>query len=104
MSAGLGSLCHDSVSAAALHELCKGYGSYHRDYDDACILPHFHVLAGVSGSRRYDLDAFLHDNLCHIVCVGAHQHDVDAERLLCQFLCLTDLFSYHLARRAGCAD
>ena len=104
MAAGLGALCHNGVSAAPFHELCKGHGSHHRDHHDPGVLPHLHVLSRIPGPGSHHLDAFLHDHLCHLIGVGAHEHDVDADGLFRQLPGLSDLLADHLARRVGAAD
>ena len=72
MSAGFGSLCNDSISAAALHKLRKSHRSNDRDHDDSCFLPHLHVLCRISGSCRNDLHALFNNHLRHIIRIRAH--------------------------------
>ena len=72
MSAGFGSLCNDSISAAALHKLRKSHRSNDRYHDDPCFLPHLHVLCRISGSCRNDLHALFNNHLRHIIRIRAH--------------------------------
>ena len=104
VSAGLGSLCHNRVCAVALHSLCQSYGSYNRDYLNACCLPHLHIFLRVSGASGYDLYAFLHDNLCHLIGIRAHQHDVYAKGLVGYCLYLADVIADYLCRSVCSAN
>ena len=92
MSAGLSALCHQCICTGTLHTLCQSYRRHHRNHLDAGIFPRLHVLAGVAGTGSHDRHLFVNDQLCQIVGVGAHEHDVHTERVLRFFLADTNLF------------
>ena len=104
MAAGLHALSHHCVRPVLLHTAGQGHACYHRNHLNACCLPHFHIFFGVSGTGGNHLDAFLHNHLCHILRMGAQQHDIDAKRLICQLPGLADLVAHHFPRCIGTAN
>ena len=104
VSTGLHAFCNDCICAAFLHQTCLCNRSDNRNHFNAGFLPHTHVFARNTGAGRYNLDAFFHNYLCHIVRMRAHQHDIDAKRLLCQLSRLADLLADNLTRCIGAAN
>ena len=104
VSAGLHAFCNDCICAAHLHQTCLCNRSDNRNYLNASFLPHAHVFAWNTGAGRYDLDAFFHNYLCHVIRIRAHQHDIDTKRLLCQLSRLADLLADNLTWCIGAAN
>ena len=57
-------------------------------------VPVGHIFRRVPCASRDDRDFHLGAKLCHLVSVLAHQHDIDAERAVCQGAKLFYLLSY----------
>ena len=95
MAAGLRALGDDGVGAGVHQPLGEDGGGYHGDHLDARCLPGRDVFAGVAGAGGDHLDAFLKNDLRHLVGTGVHQHQIDAERLVRQALADADLLPEH---------
>ena len=104
MAAGFTSFCYNRICAIPFHSLSQCHRSHNRNNFNSGSLPHLNILLRVSGSGGYHTDSFFHNNLCHLIGMRAQQHDIDANRLVCQRFRLADLFSDHFGRSIGSAD
>ena len=104
MAAGLTSLCHHRVCAAALHAFGQGYGGNHWNHADICLFPHFHIFLRIACTGGNYLYPFFRCHFCHLVGIGTHQHDVHTERLICNLFCLPNLLPHPLRRGICRAD
>ena len=104
MDLDMAHMVHNRIRAAALHKLRHSGACHYGNHADACRLPHFHVLARVSGACRDHLNALVHDNLCNGLRLRIHQHDVDTKWFLCRFLHFPNLFPDKFRRRAARTD
>ena len=104
MTAALGALGNDGVDAQRFQMLCQHSSGHHRDDFDACSLPHGNILAGVARAGGDDGHAFFHDDLCKFVCLRVHEHDVHAERLVCQLFAAADVLAQGVGVHAARAD
>ena len=86
MSAGFGTLSDNCVSTASLHSLCQCNGGNYGYYLYICILPALHELSGIARTCCYERYALFDDQFCKVFRIGAHQHDVHAERLVANSL------------------
>ena len=104
MPACLAAFRYKSICSAALHTFGEGDRSNHGNHFYSRIFPHFHVFLRIAGSGRHHFDAFFYDNLCYLISVRTHKHDVYAKWLICQLLCFTNLLSYPVSRRTRGSD
>ena len=104
MSARLGTLCDDRIGARLLHSLCKSYRGNNGHHLYACFLPCSHVLAGIARTCGDDLNALVDTELCKVVGIGAHEHDVHAEGLVGLLLAETYLLTKIVDGSASACD
>ena len=93
VSAGFAALCDNCKGAASLHQSCHSGGCNDRNHLDACLHPFLHVFARVACTGNNDRNFFLNDQVGYLIGKRAHQHDVDAERLVGQLACLVNLLT-----------
>ena len=71
MSAGLHSLCNNSVSSIFFHTACQSNRCNNWNDLNACGLPHIHIFFRVSGTCGNYLDAFFYNYFCYVICMWA---------------------------------
>ena len=104
MAARLRALCNQGIDAAAHEALCERNRSDDRDDLRANLLEGRHVLARVASTRCDDLYLLLDDDLHDFLDIRAHEHDIDAERLVRPALALLDLCAQDLWRHVAGTD
>ena len=104
VSACFCSFCHQSICSTTLHSLRHRYRSNYRDHFDSGFLPHLYIFFWRSCTCRDNCDTFFDSHLCNFICIRTDHHNIDSKRLICQLLCLTDLFSDPLGRCTCCSD
>ena len=104
MAARLRTLSDDGVRAGAHEALRKRDGGDDGDDLRADGLELRHVLTRIARARRDDRHLLLEHNLHNLFHIGAHEHDIDAERLLCPALAFLDLRAQELRRHVAGAD
>ena len=104
MAAALGAFSDDGVDAQRLQMLCQHSSGHHRDDFDACRFPCGHIFTRVACAGGDDGHAFFHDDLCKFVCLRVHEHDVHAERLVCQLFAAADVLAQGVGVHAASAD
>ena len=93
MAAAFAALGDHSERSALFHFSCESYACHNGNNLDSGFRPLSHVLSGITGACGNDLYAFFNNNLGNLVRKRAHEHDVDAEGLVCQFLTLLNFSS-----------
>ncbi len=104
MSAGFRAFRHYGVRACFFHHPRHCHACHNGDDFYPGFFPHPDIgrrVASACGDCRY---ALLHNDFSHFGGVGVHQHDVDAERAVCQFFYLADLLPHDFGRSARRAD
>ena len=104
MTARLRTLGNECVDARPNEALGKCDRSDDRDDLAADLLQRRDVLSGIARSCRHDGHALIDDNLHDFLDEGRHEHDIDAERLLCPALALLNFRAQDVGRHVSCAD
>ena len=82
MAAGFRAFGDDGIGPQLLHAPGQSHAGHHGQHPDARFLPGLHIGAGVACACGDDGHFFLNDQLGHLICLGMHQHDIDAEGLI----------------------
>ena len=72
MSSGLTAFCNYGIGAAALHTFRQSDRGNHWNHLYTCFFPNLHVFLRISRTCGHYLDAFLGNNLRHLVGIWAH--------------------------------
>ena len=104
MSAGLGTLGNNCVDAELFHSLCKTDRSNDRNDLDAGFLPLLKISFRRTGSGGDYCDFLFCQDICDLRSMRVHQHNIYAERLVCQFTAALDLVSYPVRIRSAGTD
>ena len=104
VAARLRALCNQGIDARAHEALRECDRCDNRDDLRANLLEGRHVFARVASARRDDGDLLLEHDLHDFLDVRAHEHDIDAERLIRPALALLDLCAQDLRRHVAGAD
>lgn len=82
MAARFGALGNHGSGSATRHEASQSHRSHDGNNLDARIAPGLHVLGGIAGAGHHNGHPLINHHLCDLVDKRAHEHDVDAKRLI----------------------
>ena len=104
MTSGFCPFCHNRVCPAALHPLRHCYRCDNRNHFHTRRFPHLHIFFRIPSPRRHNRDSFLDNNLCHLVRIRTHKHNIHTKWLVCKLLHFSDLLTHPFWRRTCCSN
>ncbi|MNE37720.1 hypothetical protein D3C80_1315850 [compost metagenome] len=84
---------HDCIDTESCHLPGDLDGGDHRDDNNAGGLPHLYVVLRRTRTGSYYFHPFINDQLCQLIVVRSHQHQINAERAVRQGPAFVNLFT-----------